>query len=137
MSATDIINKSKGTPNKKEYVTTLMFPEFPVFTVYTDGDKNIIITIWVDCVDDIDICFTFNTDKENLKDYIKFNITYTTFIQNALDNKYYWEVCGEKTLISKTSFSEITKTYFINKLYFQEDLSDLEAINKLYRVFNL
>jgi len=97
----------------KEFVGVLLFQEFPVTTLYS-GDNNMpIIKEWIDCDDNIDRLFFYQSSKENLKKFLGGKISQGELIRNSIDDLIFIvdEENGQPKQIKLVSTSQIPEEY--------------------------
>lgn len=66
-------------------IGTLLYQEFPVTTIYSNGEDYPIIREWVDCEGKVDKYFLYRTTKENLKSFIDGDISQQELIINSIN----------------------------------------------------
>lgn len=96
-----------------EFVGVLLFQEFPVTSLYSSDTGTPIIKEWIDCDDDVDRLFFYQSSKENLKTFLDGKMSQSEFIKNAIDDLIFIvdEENGKLVQIKLVSTSRIPEDY--------------------------
>ena len=97
----------------KEFVGVLLFQEFPVTSLYSDDSGMPVIKEWIDCDDNVDRLFFYQSSKEDLKKFLDGKISQGELIRNAVDGLIFIvdEENGQFAQIKLVSTSQIPEDY--------------------------